>query len=63
MKTAMVDASSYARLAAVHALGRTGEIADGIFYQERAGLVTGQILHIWSAQHPVRTHPGQDAHR
>ena len=37
MKTAMVDASSYARLAAVRPLGRMGEIADGIFYPERAG--------------------------
>ncbi|MEV0569223.1 hypothetical protein [Dactylosporangium sp. NPDC050588] len=30
MKTAMVDTSLYARLAAAHPLGRMGEIADGI---------------------------------
>ena len=46
----MVDGSSYSRLAAVHPLGRTGEITDGICYQQRAGSVTGEILHIDDGQ-------------
>jgi hypothetical protein len=43
MKAAMVNASSYARLAA---------IVDGTFYLERAGFVTGQILHIDGGHSP-----------
>jgi len=50
MKTAMVDASSCARLAAAHPLGRMAEIADGIFYQQRAGFATGEILPIDDGQ-------------
>ena len=42
MKMAMVDASSCARLAAVHPVRGTGEIAEGIFYQQREGFVTGE---------------------
>jgi len=39
-------------------LGRMGEIVDGIFYQERAGFVTGEILPIdggQSAGHEIPT--------
>jgi hypothetical protein len=53
MKTAAVDTSSYARLAAVHPLAGMGEVADGIFYQERAGFVTGEILHIDGGMAPM----------
>jgi NAD(P)-dependent dehydrogenase (short-subunit alcohol dehydrogenase family) len=53
MKTAAVDTSSYARLAAVHPLAGMGEVADGIFCQERAGFVTGEILHIDGGMAPM----------
>jgi hypothetical protein len=48
----MVDASSCARLAAVHPVRGTGEIAEGIFYPQRAGFVTGEIVHIDEGQSP-----------
>ena len=47
------DAASYASSAALHPLGRVGEIsdvADGILYLERATFVTGEILHIDGGQ-------------
>jgi NAD(P)-dependent dehydrogenase (short-subunit alcohol dehydrogenase family) len=47
------DAASYDGLAALHPLGRLGEIDDiveGILYLERAGFVTGEILHIDGGQ-------------
>jgi len=53
INTPLVDPSLYATLAAVHPLGRMGEIADvvdGILYLERAGFVTGEILHIDGGQ-------------
>jgi NAD(P)-dependent dehydrogenase (short-subunit alcohol dehydrogenase family) len=53
IKTPLVDPSTYARNAAVHPLGRMGEIADvvdGILYLERAGFVTGETLHIDGGQ-------------
>jgi NAD(P)-dependent dehydrogenase (short-subunit alcohol dehydrogenase family) len=53
IKTPLVEPSSYASNAAVHPLGRMGEIADvadGILYLERAGFVTGETLHIDGGQ-------------
>ena len=53
INTPLVDPSLYATLTAVHPLGRMGEIADvvdGILYLERAGFVTGEILHIDGGQ-------------
>jgi NAD(P)-dependent dehydrogenase (short-subunit alcohol dehydrogenase family) len=44
---------SYAGLAALHPLGRVGEIddvVDGILYLERASFVTGETLHIDGGQ-------------
>ncbi len=53
IKTPMHDPSSYDDLAAVHPLGRAGEIsdvADGVLYLERATFVTGESLHIDGGQ-------------
>jgi hypothetical protein len=50
MKTAMVDASSFARRVVVHPLGGMGEIADGVLCQEQAGFVTVEIRQIDSGQ-------------
>jgi len=47
------DPASYAGLAALHPLGRMGEIGDvvdGIMYLERATFVTGETLHIDGGQ-------------
>ena len=47
------DPDSYQGLAAVHPLGRMGEIGDvvdGIMYLERATFVTGETLHIDGGQ-------------
>ncbi len=47
------DPSSYAGMAALHPLGRLGEIGDvvdGVLYLERATFVTGEILHIDGGQ-------------
>jgi len=47
------DPTSYEGMAGVHPLGRLGEISDvveGILYLERAGFVTGEILHIDGGQ-------------
>jgi NAD(P)-dependent dehydrogenase (short-subunit alcohol dehydrogenase family) len=47
------DAASYEKLAALHPLGRMGEISDvvdGILYLERATFVTGEVLHIDGGQ-------------
>jgi len=47
------DAVSYQSIAALHPLGRMGEIADvvdGILYLERAHFVTGEVLHIDGGQ-------------
>lgn len=49
IKTQMDAVDSYAPLAAVHPLGRVGEISDvvgGILYLEQAPFVTGETLHI-----------------
>jgi NAD(P)-dependent dehydrogenase (short-subunit alcohol dehydrogenase family) len=53
IKTPLDDPASYAGLEALHPLGRMGEISDvvdGILYLERAGFVTGEILHIDGGQ-------------
>jgi NAD(P)-dependent dehydrogenase (short-subunit alcohol dehydrogenase family) len=47
------DAASYEGLAALHPLGRLGEvedIVDGVLYLERATFVTGEVLHIDGGQ-------------
>jgi NAD(P)-dependent dehydrogenase (short-subunit alcohol dehydrogenase family) len=53
IKTPLHDEASYAGLAALHPLGRLGEMSDvldGILYLERATFVTGEILHIDGGQ-------------
>ncbi len=53
IRTPMHDPASYADMAALHPLGRLGEIEDvldGILYLERAGFVTGESLHIDGGQ-------------
>jgi NAD(P)-dependent dehydrogenase (short-subunit alcohol dehydrogenase family) len=53
IKTPMNDPASYAGLAAVHPLGRMGEISDvvdGILYLEQAPFITGEVLHIDGGQ-------------
>jgi NAD(P)-dependent dehydrogenase (short-subunit alcohol dehydrogenase family) len=47
------DPASYDAMAALHPLGRMGEIGDvtdGILYLERATFVTGEVLHIDGGQ-------------
>ena len=53
IRTPEHDATSYEGLAALHPLGRLGEIddiVDGILYLERATFVTAHILHIDGGQ-------------
>ena len=53
IKTPVHDEDSYAGMAALHPLGRLGEVSDvvdGILYLERATFVTGEILHIDGGQ-------------
>ena len=53
IKTPIHDEDSYAGMAALHPLGRLGEVSDvvdGILYLERATFVTGEILHIDGGQ-------------
>jgi NAD(P)-dependent dehydrogenase (short-subunit alcohol dehydrogenase family) len=53
IKTPLHDPASYASLAALHPIGRVGEISDvvgGILYLEGASFVTGEILHIDGGQ-------------
>lgn len=53
IKTPMHDPSEYDAIAAIHPLGRAGEIddvVDGILYLERATFVTGETLHIDGGQ-------------
>ena len=53
IRTPAHDPASYAGLAALHPLGRLGEISDvvdGIMYLERATFVTGEVLHIDGGQ-------------
>jgi NAD(P)-dependent dehydrogenase (short-subunit alcohol dehydrogenase family) len=53
IKTPMHDPASYDGEAAVHPIGRMGEISDvveGILYLEQASFVTGETLHIDGGQ-------------
>jgi NAD(P)-dependent dehydrogenase (short-subunit alcohol dehydrogenase family) len=53
IETPIHDAASYDGLAALHPIGRLGEISDvvdGILYLERATFVTGEIIHIDGGQ-------------
>ena len=53
IRTPAHDPASYEGLAALHPLGRLGEISDvveGIMYLERATFVTGEVLHIDGGQ-------------
>ena len=53
IKTPLNDGSSYASAAALHPIGRVGEVQDvvgGILYLESAPFVTGEILHIDGGQ-------------
>ena len=53
IRTPLHEAASYAGMAALHPLGRLGEVSDvvdGIMYLERATFVTGEILHIDGGQ-------------
>jgi NAD(P)-dependent dehydrogenase (short-subunit alcohol dehydrogenase family) len=53
IKTPVHDPASYEGVAALHPLGRLGEISDvvdGILYLERATFVTGEVLHIDGGQ-------------
>ena len=53
IKTPLHDPASYDGLAAIHPLGRVGEIddvVDAILYLERAAFVTGETLHVDGGQ-------------
>jgi NAD(P)-dependent dehydrogenase (short-subunit alcohol dehydrogenase family) len=53
IETPMHDPAAYAGMAALHPLGRVGQISDvvdGILYLEQATFVTGEILHIDGGQ-------------
>ena len=53
VRTPAHDPASYAGMEALHPLGRIGEVADvaeGILFLERAGFVTGEIVHIDGGQ-------------
>ena len=53
IKSPMNPIETYAQLAALHPLGRMGEISDivdAILYLEGAGFVTGEILHVDGGQ-------------
>lgn len=53
IKTPMNGPEAYAALAAMHPLGRMGEIQDvidGVLYLENAPFVTGEILHVDGGQ-------------
>ncbi|MCV7214823.1 SDR family oxidoreductase [Mycobacterium crocinum] len=53
ISTPMHDPSDHAALAALHPLGRLGEIdeaVEAVLYLEQAGFVTGEILHVDGGQ-------------
>jgi NAD(P)-dependent dehydrogenase (short-subunit alcohol dehydrogenase family) len=53
IETPAHDDASYAGMAALHPIGRLGEVNDvveGILYLERATFVTGEVLHIDGGQ-------------
>ncbi|HTD55736.1 MAG TPA: SDR family oxidoreductase [Silvibacterium sp.] len=52
-KTPMHSVDEYAQLAALHTVGRLGEISDivnAILYLEGASFVTGEIFHVDGGQ-------------
>jgi NAD(P)-dependent dehydrogenase (short-subunit alcohol dehydrogenase family) len=53
VRTPQHDEGSYAGMAALHPLGRLGDVSDvvdGVLYLEQADFVTGEILHIDGGQ-------------
>ena len=53
IKTPMYDEDAYAAIAALHPIGRAGDVADvvrGLMYLESATFVTGETLHIDGGQ-------------
>ena len=53
IRTPMHDESAYGALAALHPVGRVGEVADvvnAVLYLEQAPFVTGEILHVDGGQ-------------
>ena len=53
IKTPMHSPETYGQLAALHPVGRLGEISDivdAVLYLEGAGFVTGEILHVDGGQ-------------
>jgi NAD(P)-dependent dehydrogenase (short-subunit alcohol dehydrogenase family) len=53
IRTPMHDAASYGTLAALHPVGRLGEIddvVDAVIYLENAPFVTGEVLHVDGGQ-------------
>jgi len=53
IRTPRYDAASYTGMAALHPLGRVGDVSDvvdGVLYLEQATFVTGEILHIDGGQ-------------
>lgn len=57
IKTPMHPAATHAALAALHPVGRMGEIrdvVDAVLFLESAAFVTGEILHVDGGQHAGR---------
>jgi NAD(P)-dependent dehydrogenase (short-subunit alcohol dehydrogenase family) len=57
IKTPMHPAETHAALASLHPVGRMGEIrdiVDAVLYLEKAGFVTGEILHVDGGQNAGR---------
>jgi NAD(P)-dependent dehydrogenase (short-subunit alcohol dehydrogenase family) len=53
IRTPTHDPAAYAGMAALHPVGRLGEISDvvdAILYLERATFVTGEVLHVDGGQ-------------
>ncbi|MEU8001978.1 SDR family oxidoreductase [Catellatospora sp. NPDC049111] len=53
IRTPMHASGDYAALAALHPVGRVGEVddvVDAVLYLDRAGFVTGEILHVDGGQ-------------
>ena len=53
IRTPMHDETSYSALAAMHPLGRIGEVddvVDAVLYLENASFVTGEVLHVDGGQ-------------
>ena len=57
IKTPMHAPETHAALSALHPVGRMGEISevvDAVLFLERAGFVTGEIIHVDGGQHAGR---------